>query len=174
VEQGFDPVDIAPRTYYLRISPDLPFFLQREPQQKPLDDYRASQGKAHLARIHAAIKTAFPTTPFLLGENHNRLFGFYGRWERSAGLVGSGQWDDLNVKRLRDVAFRAAPAQAPPVFAFRGSLPEHADAFFWNAWHDGAEEAAKGWGGFCLELGLVSLTDAITLLEKLPDDTAAK
>lgn len=174
VERGFDPVDIAPRTYYLRISPDLPFFLQREPQQKPLEEYRASQGKAHLARIHAAIKTAFPATPFLLGENQNRSFGFYGRWEKPGGLFESGQWDDLNVKKLRDVAFRAAPAQAPPVFAFRGGLPEYADAFFWNAWHDATEEAAKGWAGFCLNMDTAAPADTIALLSRLPDDIPSK
>ncbi|MBC8136819.1 MAG: hypothetical protein H8F28_13120 [Fibrella sp.] len=165
-DKGFDPVDVAASTHHLGVSVELPFFRQYE-VVKPLAEFRRSQNRAHLARVYAAIRTAFPRTTLYMDNPENRLFEYYGRWEKPDGFPADPAEYVSSANQLRKTAFRNGSS---PVFAIRGTRSEGADAYFWNAWHDGMEEAAKGWGGFALNMPTDSLDDVMALLNKLPDD----
>ncbi|MBC7805765.1 MAG: hypothetical protein H7145_06405 [Akkermansiaceae bacterium] len=167
IENGFDPVDAVSGYYLLGVSADLPFFPQRD-LPKPLAEFRRAQNRAHLARIYEAIRVEFPNSPLHLLDSGHEMFDFYARWEKPSGALEPEKGYVWEAKQLRGMASRFP---FPPVIGLQGIRPEHGSAYFWNTWHDTAEETAKSWGGLALNLPTDHLADVIALLEKFPDDT---
>lgn len=171
-QKGFDPVDVAGYTIHLGTGSELPFFRQFDMSQ-PLSEFRLAENTTHLARIYTAIRARFLQSPLYVDDRSNRdeILSFYGRWDKPDGLPALlGQYTVTEASQLRNTAFRAAPE---PIFAIHAVRTSSNAAYFWNTWHDGMEEAAKGWGGFALHMPNDSLADITALLQMLPDTLAA-
>ncbi len=168
MEEGFDPVDVVERTSYLRVPTVLPFFRYDDDEvNNTLARFRSMENKKHLARIHAALRKDFPRTPMYLDDSGGHTFDFYGRWAKPEGFPAPGNRNDSDAKQIRARAFQIDPA---PVFAVRGEFVQSMSVYFWDAWKRGAEEAAKGWGGFALKMTNNSSEEVSAFLAELPDD----
>ncbi len=167
-EKGFDPVDVATSYYYLDVPIDLPFF-RASGMAKPLADLRIEEGKAHLAHLYEALRNNSPQARLYLDSEGRGQFAFYGLWTKPVSFSGSAQHYTTEPSLLRERAFRESAA---PLFSIVGVPMPNADAMFWNNWHDAAEEAANGWGGFSLNMATLPSEDVLAVLQALPNAPA--
>ncbi|HLK55220.1 MAG TPA: hypothetical protein VKU00_01570 [Chthonomonadaceae bacterium] len=165
--EGFDPLDVAPYSYSLRIQVELPFFPDTsiDGLWHTLNEFRLNENRKGLIPIHAALRQAAPGLPLYLDDRASPYTDphvrWYGRWAAS-NLVPVNPVFSIETMG-REAAFVGS---SEPLLCRKGRSGN--PAILARALGETAQQATKDWSGVALDLIGLTPPEALRMLGGLP------